>query len=70
LIGNIGLSIEASPLLQELLSLTKQFGDQLRHSLNKDDVGNVERWEQEGVSRVNLEIKISLICEISPESFL
>jgi hypothetical protein len=52
LIGNIGLSIEASPVLQQLLSLTKQLGDQFKTSVNKDDViGNIERW----VSRVNLE---------------
>jgi len=56
LIGNIDLSIEASPVLQQLLSLTKQLGDQFKTSVNKDDViGNVERWEQEVVSRVNLE---------------
>jgi serine/threonine protein kinase len=56
LIGNIDLSIEASPVLQELLSLTKQLGFEFKTSVNKDDViGNVERWEQEVVSRVNLE---------------
>jgi len=52
LIGSIDLSIEASPVLQQLLSLTKQLGDQFKTSVNKDDViGNIERW----VSRVNLE---------------
>jgi len=56
LIGNIDLSIEATPVLQQLLTLTKQLGEQFKSTENKDEiVSNVARWQLEVISRVNRE---------------
>jgi demethoxyubiquinone hydroxylase (CLK1/Coq7/Cat5 family) len=54
LIGSIGLSIEATPVLQQLLTLTKQFGEQFQTTENKDEIiSNVARWQLEVVAHAN-----------------
>jgi hypothetical protein len=54
LIGNIDLSIEATPVLQQLLTLTKQFGEQFKTTENKGEIiNNVARWQLEVVAHAN-----------------